>query len=79
MKMYAELIWIKNIRSYDKKLNDNKLTGGDSSPNLAGLTRIFNNPLSYNVLPYKNSYSRDGKIQYTGFFIPAYEVSLDPK
>ena len=54
-------------------------TGGDSSPNLAGLTRIFNNPLSYNVLPYKNSYSRDRKIQYTGFFIPAYEVSLDPK
>ena len=54
-------------------------TGGDSSNNLAGLARIFNNPLSYNVLPYKNSYSRDGKIQYTGFFIPAYEVSLDPK
>lgn len=55
------------------------MTGGDSSNNLAGLARIFNNPLSYNVLPYKNSYSRDGKIQYTGFFIPAYEVSLDPK
>ena len=46
MKMYAELIWIKNIRSYDKKLNDNKLTGGDSSNNLAGLARIFNKPLS---------------------------------
>lgn len=77
--MYAELIWIKNIRSYDKKLNDNTLTGGDSGPSLAGLARIFNNPLSYNVLPYKNSYSRDGKVQFTGFFIPAYEVSLDPK
>lgn len=51
-------------------------TGGDSGPNLAGLARMFNDPLSYNVLPYKNFYTRDGRVQYTGFFIPAHEFSL---
>lgn len=50
---------------------------GDSGPNLAGLAKIFNNPITYNVLPYKNFHSRDGKVQYTGFFIPAHEFSLD--
>ena len=40
---------------------------------------MFNNPLSYNVLPYKNQYTRDGKIAYTGFFIPAHEFSLIPE
>lgn len=40
---------------------------------------MFNNPRSYNVLPYKNKYTRDGKIAYTGFFIPAHEFSLNPE
>ena len=35
---------------------------GDSGDALAGLAQMFNNPLSYNVLPYKNQYTRDGKI-----------------
>ena len=38
---------------------------------------MFNNPRSYNVLPYKNKYTRDGKIAFTGFFIPAHEFSLN--
>lgn len=54
-------------------------TGGDDSPALAGLAQIFNNPLSYNVLPYKNSDTRDGRVQYTGFFIPAHKFSLLPQ
>lgn len=54
-------------------------TGGDSGPNLAGLAAMFNNPRGYNVLPYKNKYTRDGKIAYTGFFIPAHEFSLNPE
>jgi len=54
-------------------------TGGDSGSNLAGLAKIFNNPITYNVLPYKNFHTRDGKVQYTGFFIPAHEFSLDPR
>jgi hypothetical protein len=54
-------------------------TGGDSGPALASLARMFNDPIAFNVLPYKNDYTRDGKIQYTGFFIPAHEFALDPK
>lgn len=52
---------------------------GDSGPALASLARMFNDPIAFNVLPYKNDYTRDGKIQYTGFFIPAHEFALDPK
>lgn len=54
-------------------------TGGDSGIALAGLSQMFNNPRAYNVLPYKNKYTRDGKIAYTGFFIPAHEFSLNPE
>lgn len=54
-------------------------TGGDSGPQLAGLARLFNNPMAYNILPYKNKYTIDNKIAFTGFFIPAYEFALDPK
>ena len=43
-----------------------QMTGGDSGESLAGLAHIFNNPLGYNVLPYKNQYTIDGRIQYTG-------------
>lgn len=55
------------------------MTGGDSGAQLEGLARMFNNPLGYNVLPYKNQYTRDGKIAYTGFFIPAHEFALKPE
>ena len=54
-------------------------TGGDSGPALAGLSKIFNDPMSYNVLPYKHFYTRDGRVQYSGFFIPAHEFSLRPE
>lgn len=37
---------------------------------------MFNNPRAFNVLPYKNKYTRDGRVAYTGFFIPAHEFSL---
>lgn len=55
------------------------MTGGDKGESLAGLATMFNNPRAYNVLPYKNKYTRDGKIAYTGFFIPAHEFSLNPE
>lgn len=51
-------------------------TGGDTGPQLAGLAKIFNDPIKYNVLPYKNFHSRDGRVQYTAFFIPAHEFAL---
>lgn len=37
---------------------------------------MFNNPNGYNILPYKNNYSDDGEIQFTGYFIPAYNIML---
>ena len=52
-------------------------TGGDSdSSALAGLSKMFNDPKAYNVLPYKNNYSEDETVQYTGYFIPAYNIML---
>ena len=51
-------------------------TGGDTGPQLAGLARMFNDPTKYNALPYKNFHTRDGRVQYTGFFFPAHEFSL---
>ena len=51
-------------------------TGGDSGLALAGLARMFNDPMSYNILPYKHFHTRDGSVQYSGFFIPAHEFSL---
>lgn len=52
-------------------------TGGDSDNSaLEGLAKMFNNPEAYNVLPYKNNYSEDGSVQYTGYFIPAYNLML---
>lgn len=51
-------------------------TGGDQGPSLTGLSEIFSDPKANNVLPYKNFYSSDGTVQYTGFFIPAYTFML---
>ena len=51
-------------------------TGGDMGPALQGLSEIFNDPDSFNVLPYKHNYTDDGTTQFTGFFIPAYTFML---
>ena len=51
-------------------------TGGDHGPALDGLSKIFNDPRAFGVLPYKNNYTQDGKYQLTGFFIPAYSFML---
>lgn len=51
-------------------------TGGDQGPSLTGLSEIFSDPKANNVLPYKNFYSSDGTVQYTGFFVPAYTFML---
>lgn len=47
-------------------------TGGDSGPNLAGLSEIFNNPDAFNILPYRHSYTKTGEQVLSGFFIPAF-------
>lgn len=49
-------------------------TGGDSGPALEGLSDIFTNPKSFNVLPCKHTFSASGDEVMTGFFIPAYRL-----
>ena len=76
--MYAELWWIINHRSWDKKLNDNKL--GDSDPvALEGLSKMFFNPEAYNILPYKHNFTEDNNYALTAFFMPAFAMLIDPQ
>lgn len=49
-------------------------TGGDEGPALATLKKMFYNPESYKMLPYKNNYGQDQQVQFTGYFIPAYTM-----
>ena len=49
-------------------------TGGESGAALAAMNKMFYNPESYKILPYKNCYGQDGQPQYTGYFIPAYTM-----
>ena len=45
-------------------------TGGDID-GLEGLSDMFYNPESYNILPFLNNYTEDGEWVKTAFFIPA--------
>lgn len=68
--------WTITKRSYrgrDKKLYDNIL-GDDMA--LQGLSTIFSNPEAYNVLPFKNYDTDDGRPEISSFFIPAHKFSL---
>lgn len=52
-------------------------TGGDQD-GMEGLSKMFNNPEGYNILPYKHNCTKTGQYAYTAFFIPAYTfVSKD--
>ena len=50
-------------------------TGGDEVA-LEGLSSIFSNPAGFNVLPYKNYDTYDGKPELTAFFLPAHKFAL---
>ena len=54
-------------------------TGGDIGPALEGLKKIYYNPKSYKVLPFRHSWTQDGAVAETGFFIPYFLQSLNPK
>ena len=54
-------------------------TGGDKGSALAGLKTIYYNPTTYKVLPFRHSWTQDGAIAETGFFIPYFLQSLNPK
>lgn len=43
---------------------------------LEGLSTMFSNPEGYNILPFKNTDTDDGKPEYTAFFLPAHKFSL---
>ena len=49
-------------------------TGGENGAALAAMKKMFFNPETYKILPYKNTYSQNEQVQYTGFFIPAYTM-----
>lgn len=54
-------------------------TGGDArGAALEGLRNIYYNPEDYDVLPYRHSYTQNGEIALTGYFLPSYSVILKP-
>lgn len=54
-------------------------TGGDIGAALEGLKKIYYNPKSYKVLPFRHSWTQDGAVAETGFFIPYFLQSLNPE
>lgn len=54
-------------------------TGGDKGKNLEGLRTIYYEPKAFKVLPYRHNYSQTGETVITGFFIPYFAQSLNPK
>ena len=48
-------------------------TGGDKGKDLEGLRKIYYNPKTYKVLPYRHSYTEGNEVVETGFFIPAFQ------
>lgn len=40
---------------------------------------MFNDPKSYNILPYKHNFMDDGEVVLTAFFVPAFAMIIDPK
>jgi hypothetical protein len=52
-------------------------TGGDSGAALAGLAAVFNNPQTFDCLPYVHNFTPSGDTVLTGFFIPAYRMHFD--
>lgn len=53
-------------------------TGGDDVA-VGGLGTLFSNPEGFDVLPYKNYDTYDGKPELTAFFAPAHKFALSKK
>lgn len=49
-------------------------TGGDSGPALEGLADAYQNPDTYNALPFKHNFTPTGQTVITSYFIPAYSI-----
>ena len=52
-------------------------TGGDSGPNLEGLSEMYYDPEGSDVLPFFHNYTQDGEWVKTCYFIPAYIALYD--
>ena len=46
---------------------------------VGGLATLFSNPSGFNILPYKNYDTYDGKPELTAFFAPAHKFALSKK
>ena len=53
-------------------------TGGDSGPNLEGLRLMYEQPIVYDVLPFRHNYTSTNDYVLTGMFIPAFNVVNTP-
>lgn len=54
-------------------------TGGDMGAPLEGLKKIYYNPRSFKILPFRHSWTQDGTTIESGFFIPYFLQSLNPE
>lgn len=54
-------------------------TGGDFGPPLEGLKKIYYNPRAFKILPFRHNWTQDGTTIESGFFLPYFLQSLNPK
>lgn len=54
-------------------------TGGDMGAPLEGLKKIYYNPKSYKILPFRHCWTQDGTPIESAFFIPYFLQSLNPE
>ena len=56
------------------------MTGGDDNAlALDGLSQMFYNPESFNILPYRHNSTEDGQYILSAFFLPADAMIIDPE
>ncbi len=53
-------------------------TGGDKGPSLEGLAKAYEEPDTYDALPYRHKYTPTGEEVITAYFIPAYTIINRP-
>ena len=51
-------------------------TGGDTGPQLAGLEKMFFDPVGFNILPYRHNYTKNGEYALTQYFVPQYQCQV---
>ncbi len=49
-------------------------TGGESGAQMEGLRKIYYDPTTYGVLPYKHNFTQTGEYTISAFFLPAFRT-----